>query len=47
MMELLSASAPFCGGTSQEEAEVQEYRFQNLYVCPSKHIVRVNGWTFL
>ena len=43
MMELLSRIRALLRRTSQEEAEVQEYRFQNLYVCPSKHIVRVNG----
>ena len=43
MMELLSRIRALLRRTSQEEAEVQEYRFQNLYVCPSKHIVRVDG----
>lgn len=43
MMELLSRIRALLRRTSQEEAEVQEYRFQNLYVCPSKHIVRING----
>lgn len=42
-MELISRIKALMRRTSGDSEEVEEYTLGGLYVCPSKHIVRVNG----
>ncbi|WP_270740016.1 response regulator transcription factor [Massilioclostridium coli] len=43
MMELLSRIRATLRRAGDEEAAIEEYQIENLYVCPSRHIVTVDG----
>lgn len=43
MMELLARVRALLRRSGENERELREYRVGNLYVCPSRHIVKVSG----
>ena len=43
MMELLSRIRATLRRAGDDETTIEEYQIENLYVCPSRHIVTVDG----